>query len=85
MNDRIRKTLAASVLALALTSSAFAGVIHTPRSDDPPPPETSGEMQTGATEGDMQNGITTNGIIQNGAVESDATWLAILLSLLSQF
>ena len=80
MNNRIRKSLAASVLALALTSSAFAGVMHTPRSEDPQP---SDESQTSSAAGDMQNGVTANGEMQTGATDSDASWLAIVLSLLN--
>ena len=90
MNDPIRKTLAALVLALALMSSASAGIIHTGKSDDPTAsgvihtPSVAGEIPNPVTAGDMDNGVTANGAPQTGATDMDASWLAIMLSLLSR-
>ncbi len=80
MNDRLKKALAASVLALALTSSAFAGGMQTGNNDDPPPCE---ETQTCSSASGMDNSATTNGGMQTGATDSDGTWMTILLSLLN--
>lgn len=56
-----RKALTTSVLVLALTASASAGVMQTGKTDPPPPPPTTnGVMQTGATEEEAQTGEATS-------------------------
>jgi hypothetical protein len=52
-----RNATAALALTLVLASSAFAGVMHTDGAPAPPPTSTAnGEMQTGATEGEIHTG-----------------------------
>jgi hypothetical protein len=55
-----RKALTASVLVLALSASASAGVMQTGKTDPPPPPTANGVMQTGATEEEAQTGEATS-------------------------
>jgi hypothetical protein len=49
-----RNAVAALVLALVFSTSAFAGIIHTDKT--PPPPTTNGEIHTDATGGEIPNG-----------------------------
>jgi hypothetical protein len=61
MKNGCRKALAAFALVLALSLSAFAGVMHTGITDPPPPPDAAspGEMHTGEMQtGVMQTGLT---------------------------
>jgi hypothetical protein len=52
-----RKAIPVLALALALASSAFAGVMHTDGAPAPqPPPTANSEMQTGVTEGEIHTG-----------------------------
>ena len=68
MKENCRKALAALVLTLALTSSAFAddGIMHTDRTATPPPPpavdgvmhtEADGVMHTDAAEALTEVGV----------------------------
>ena len=56
-----RNATAALVLALALSSSAFAGVMQTGVTGTDPQPTSAanGEMQTGATDGETHAGADT--------------------------
>lgn len=49
--ENCRNAAGALVLALALSTSAFAGEMHTGITQ-PPPPTANGEMQTGVTQPD---------------------------------
>jgi hypothetical protein len=51
-----RNAVAALVLALVLSTSAFAGEIHTGVAPPPPPVTTNGEIHTDATGGEIQTG-----------------------------
>jgi hypothetical protein len=51
-----QKALCVSVLVLTLTASVFAGDIQHPIAVLSPLPTVTGEMQTGATDGEMQTG-----------------------------
>jgi type IV secretory pathway VirB6-like protein len=76
-----RNAVAASVLALVLSVSAFAGEIHTDVAPPTPPPA-NGEMHTGATDSVIQTGEAAS------TPEADAmteTALNLLQSLLSLF
>lgn len=64
-----RNGAAALVLALVLSTSAFAGEIHTGIAAPPPPPAANGEMHTGVTDGGIHTGAT-DGVMQTGAAAS---------------
>ena len=54
-----RNAVAALLLALVLTTSAFAGEMHTGITDPnpQPTPTANGEMQTGATDDEIHTGV----------------------------
>jgi len=52
----MRKAITTAILTLALTSSVYAGIM-----------QTGVTVTTGATDGDIQNGNTGGGDMQNGA------------------
>lgn len=64
-----QNTGAALVLALMLSTSAFAGEIHTGVTQPPPPPTANGVMQTRATDGVMH----TDGEMHTGVAASSPT------------
>lgn len=51
-----QKAVCASVLVLTFSASVFAGEIQHPIAVPSPLPTVSGEIQTGATDGEMQTG-----------------------------
>lgn len=82
MNNRIRKALAASLLALALASSAFAGVIHTGNAGEPSPCDETQTCASGesiAPDDDMEMDSADD--MRIGATDLNEAWL-IVLSLL---
>jgi hypothetical protein len=75
MKNGCGKALAAFALMLALSLSAFAGVMHTGITDPPPPPPDA------TSPGEMQTGEMHTGIIQTGLTATD-TVTVIALGLL---
>lgn len=85
-------TLCASVvLALILTTPAFAGDIHTGITNPPPAPQgviSTGVTDSPATQGNIHTGVTNQESAEDGATASDSVTeiaLNLLQSVLSLF
>lgn len=74
-----RNAVAALMLALMLSTSAFAGEMHTGLT--PPPPTANGVMQTGATNGEIHTGVAASSPTDT-VTETALNLLQSLLSLL---
>ncbi len=73
----MRKVIRASVLALALTSSAYAGEMQ---NDSPAPPSQPATVaQEPTTDGEIQN-VASDGIMPNDVA---ATFMQVVLNLLA--
>jgi hypothetical protein len=78
-----REAVAVLVLTLALSTSAFAGEMHTDGAPTPPSPTTNGVIQTGTTDGEMHTGQAADTPEATDAVtEAALTLLQSLLALI---
>jgi hypothetical protein len=82
-----RKTVAVLVLVLLLATPAFAGEMQTGVIEPPPPPTANGEIQMGATDGEMHTGsVMHTGVTASSSTDIvTETALSLLHSMLSLF